>query len=462
MIDVEITGFVDALADERLLEPGQFEEFSEAMLPLCQDPLILARELAWRGWLSPFQIETILAGEVDSLFLGSYVLQAPLGQGGMARVFRARNWKLGRTVAIKLIVDDAARHPATLARFQREIHALGKIRHPNIVQAIDAELKPGTIFYAMEYFEGCDLGQYVATNGPLPVSIACDFIRQTADALQHAHEHGFIHRDIKPSNLLLTRPDNIIKMLDLGLTRSEVPVNDSVFNELTRAGALIGTPDYMSPEQVKDSRGTDIRSDLYSLGCTFYYLLAGMAPFQHLEAIVDKLYAQRDLEPTPIGELRPDLPPEVAAIVGTLMAKRRRDRFQSPAELSQSLNSLALDAQYGFDTVIDARAMTIVDTPSFQRNASDRTLALSHSEIEMVERPESSAEMDFDSRSWLRYVNPSMIVVLALIAVLAVLMIMRTQNQLRPLAAPLAPAPIVQPAPESAVTLPIDIPAEGD
>jgi len=444
MIDVEASGFVEALADERLLEPGQYEEFLDAIYPLCQDPLILARELAYRGWLTPYQVEQLLAGRADELFLGSYVLLAPLGQGGMARVFRARNWKLGRIVAVKLIDDEAAQQPAQVARFRREIRALGKIRHPNIVQALDAEFHPGAMFYAMEFFEGEDLFRYVARNGPLPVGLACDIVIQVADALQHAHEHGLVHRDIKPSNLLLTKPDRIVKMLDLGLTRCEVPQNDSVFNELTRAGALIGTPDFMSPEQVMDSRTTDVRSDLYSLGCTFYYLLAGMAPFQHLDAIVDKLHAQCELEPTPIAELRPDLPAEVAAIVGTLIAKRRRDRFQSPSDLAEALLNLGISAAGPFDTLLESKSITLVEAPSVQASQADRTLAL---DIEIVERPVTDWDMQLPGPWWQRWLSPTFLVALALIALMSTLMILRTHNQVKPTGNVPEPRPIVQPKP---------------
>ncbi|MCE9534030.1 MAG: serine/threonine protein kinase [Planctomycetes bacterium] len=340
MIKVDASDLAHVLADERLLEPEQYVDFVDSMLPLCQEVPILGRELVYRGWLSPFQIDRILTGQADTLILGSYVLIEPLGEGGMGRVYLARNWKINRLVAIKVIRDEQSEQPAVIARFQREIRALGRVHHPNIVEALDAEFRPGVLFYAMEYFEGTDLGRYVRRDGPFSVSDACACIMQVADALQHANELGLIHRDIKPSNLLLTEPDHIVKVLDLGLTRCETPVNDSIFNELTRAGALIGTPDYMSPEQIKDSRSADIRSDLYSLGCTFYYLLTGVAPFEHLDAMVDKLWAQCDTEPTPIRQLRPDVPLEIAALITRLMAKRRRDRFQTPADLRAALGAL--------------------------------------------------------------------------------------------------------------------------
>ncbi len=387
MTDLDAAGLAEAIADARLLGPDQFEQFTRYMLSVCRETQILAKELVYRGWLTPFQVGRILAGQAKTLFVDSYVLLDLLGEGGMGRVFRARNWKLGRTVALKLI---GAERPALLARFQREIRVLGSINHPNIVRALDAEIRPGTAYFAMEYFEGADLERYVGRRGPLPVGEACDYVLQAAGALQYAHELGLIHRDIKPSNILLTEPSHTIKLLDLGLSRSEIPMNDSVFNQLTRAGAVVGTPDYMSPEQVKDSHNTDIRSDLYALGCTFYFLLTGKAPFQHLDAVVDKFYAQCEIDPTPIEQLRTDVPPQIAAMIRKLMAKRRRNRFQTPSELAVALLEImpglvSADAR----TLVDAECPTLIDDPIVPSAAEACTLTLSRSEISLIAAPQS-------------------------------------------------------------------------
>ena len=423
MTMLDTSSFMEALADERLLEHEQYEELTSVMLPQCQDALILARELAYRGWLTPYQIEQIMADQAHTLILGSYVLLEPLGEGGMGRVYRARNWKLNRIVAIKVIREEQSRDPAVIARFQREIRALGKIRHPNIVLAVDADFRPGMIFYAMEYVEGADLGQYVRQHGPLPIADACNYIIQVADALQSAHDLGLIHRDIKPSNLLLTEPDHSIKLLDLGLTRCEVPIDDSVFIELTRAGALIGTPDFMSPEQVKDSRGADSRSDLYSLGCTFYYLLTGVAPFDHVRAIVDKLYAQCETEPRPIEELRGDIPPDIAEVIHKLLAKRRRDRFQSPNELIGVLLALFEDAQsQARETLIEAATFTLSEAPVLRVEMA-RTEILDHADIGFVTAPE---EMEFHKKRSIGSLNRTQIIIALLIATLALLLIWMT------------------------------------
>ena len=426
MASLNASAFAEALADQRMLEPEQYEQFISAMLPICQDVPILAKELVYRDWLTPYQVEQILAGNADSLFLGSYVLLEPLGEGGMGRVFRARNWKLNRQVAVKVIREEQACQQAVVARFQREIRALGRIRHPNIVMAIDADFQHGSIWYAMEFVEGIDLGRHVRAHGPMPIDDACDCIVQIADALQHAHDCGLVHRDIKPSNLVLCANDRSVKLLDLGLTRCEVPVNDSVFAELTRAGAIIGTPDYMAPEQIKDSRSADIRSDLYSLGCTFYFLLTGRAPFEEADAVIDKLIMQCENEPVPLEELRPSIPTSLANIVRKLMAKRRRDRFQSSAELIAAL----LDIQDGAilparDTLLDGPSATFVDKISRQRDIP-KTELLSHFDIELADDPEEEevgVPALSESSNWM---TPARIAIAVVIATFAMVLFWET------------------------------------
>jgi serine/threonine-protein kinase len=334
---------LEVLAHKRLLKPEQYAELTERLYPLCPDWQILGAELVYRGWLTPYQMQQVLDGTGRTLFLGSYVLLEPLGEGGMGKVFRARNWKLGKVVAVKVIRHDQVANESTVRRFRREILALSRVDHPNIVHAFDAGVHGSVRFYAMDYVPGMDLGRLVQKNGPLPIPDACNYVAQAAQGLQHAHVLGLIHRDIKPSNLLLCTESRSIKLLDLGLARFRA--GDPAFSQVTRVGALVGTPDYISPEQVQDSHGADIRSDLYSLGCTFYYLLTGQGPFEH-EAPIDKLFCHVREEPTPVENVRPDVPPELAAIIGRLMAKNPADRFQEPAEL---LHALAPLLQLGSD-----------------------------------------------------------------------------------------------------------------
>lgn len=419
MAAISARAFAEALADERLLECEQYDQFVRNMLPICQDVPILAKELVYRAWLTPYQVELILAGIGHSLFLGSYVLLEPLGEGGMGRVFRARNWKLNRQVAVKVIREEQSRQPAVVARFQREIRALGRIHHPNIVMAIDADFHRGSSWYAMEYVKGVDLGRHVRAHGAVAIQDACDYVVQIADALQHAHDRGLVHRDIKPSNLILCEIDRSIKLLDLGLTRCELSLNDSAFAELTKAGTIIGTPDYMAPEQIKDSRTADIRSDLYSLGCTFYFMLTGKAPFQDTVALVDKLYMQCENEPVAVEELRPDVPAGLALIVRKLMAKRRRDRFQSSSELIAALLDLHDRAVLpGRDTVDDVR-----QPASHIDERMQATEMISHFDVNLVRDPETIDNgIELAKPTSTTWMTPARFVIAILLATLAMVL----------------------------------------
>jgi Leucine-rich repeat (LRR) protein/tRNA A-37 threonylcarbamoyl transferase component Bud32 len=286
------------------------------------------------------------------LVLGSYILLERLGEGGMGQVFKARHCKLGRIVALKLIRKERLDNPATVKRFQREVRAAAALSHPNIVHAYDADEVNGTHILVMEFVEGAtDLTQLVKKNGPLPVAQACEYIRQAALGLQHAHERGMVHRDIKPSNLLLavsrppqpvsrgreTASSGVIKILDMGLARLDhSAAADDKSTTMTQEGAVMGTPDYIAPEQARDSHQADIRADLYSLGCTLYFLLTGQVPFPG-GSLTEKLIKHQLQEPAPVEQVRPDVPREVAAVVRKLMAKNREDRFQTPAEVAAAL-----------------------------------------------------------------------------------------------------------------------------
>ena len=270
------SALLDALRQYRLLDAAQLEEL-EALAGRFPDPKALAGELIRRGWLTPYQANQIFAGRGCELLLGSYVLLERLGEGGMGQVFKAQNWKLGKIVALKLIRKERLAKPDAVRRFQREVRAPPRLcRHPNIVHAYDADEIDGTHLLVMEYVEGAtDLARLVKQNGPLPVAQACEYIRQAALGLQHAYERGLVHRDIKPHNLLLTADGQTVKVLDMGLARLDPLPGDDRSATMTQEGAVMGTPDYIAPEQALDSHTVDIRADLYSLGCTFYYLLTG-------------------------------------------------------------------------------------------------------------------------------------------------------------------------------------------
>jgi WD40 repeat protein/serine/threonine protein kinase len=326
---------VAALGTYHLLDPDQLGELP-ALVARFPEPKALAGDLIRCGWLTPFQANQLLQGRGKDLLLGSYVLLERVGEGGMGTVFKARNWKLGRVVALKVIRPERLANPIIARRFEREIRAAARLDHVNVVHAHDAEEVAGTHFLVMEYVEGIDLSRLVHQRGPLPVAEACDCVRQAALGLQHAHQAGLVHRDIKPSNLLRSR-DGVVKVLDLGLARTEIPAADET-SQLTQEGQMMGTADYLAPEQARDAHAADIRSDLYSLGCTFYYLLTGRVPFPGGSALEKLLRHQLD-PPAPLEELRPDVPPDVAAVVHRLMAKRPGERFQTPAEVVEALGA---------------------------------------------------------------------------------------------------------------------------
>lgn len=342
MASISFPSFLAALRQHRLLSPEQLAELA-ALQQTCRDPAALANELLRRGWLTSYQVERLQEGEAEQLVLGSYVLLQRLGEGGMGQVFKAQHRNLRRVVAIKLIRKERLAHPDAVRRFEREVRAAAALSHPHIVRAYDADQIGDAHLLVMEYIEGaCDLSHLVQRLGPLPVSQACAYIRQAALGLQHAFERGMVHRDIKPHNLLLTA-DGCIKVLDMGLARLTPAVSDGSSTgagTMTQEGAVMGTPDYIAPEQALDSHTVDIRADIYALGCTLYYLLAGRVPFPG-GTLMEKLLKHRLSEPVPLSEFRRELAPEVAEIVARMMAKRPENRYQSPAEVAAALEYVA-------------------------------------------------------------------------------------------------------------------------
>ena len=342
------------LDDSRILPGAQFDELVTDILPRCDDWQIVAHELVYRGWLTPFQAQRLLQGRGRDLVVGSYVLLESIGEGGMGCIYRARNWKLGTPAAVKLIRPDRARDRVAVGRFLREVRALGAIRHPHVVLALDADVAGDRPYCAMEYVPGTDLGRLLKDRGALPVETACRYAAQLTEALRHICALGLVHRDLKPANVLVTEDGAAVKLSDLGLARFDHPDWGHGQTDLTRLGMMIGTPDYVAPEQIRDSRSADIRSDLYSLGCTFYHMLAGRPPFGGLDTM-DKLHHQQAADPLPVEQLRPDVPPAVAALVRTLLAKRPRDRYQDPGEVAAVLRPYL---HLAGDTVMDAGAPT--------------------------------------------------------------------------------------------------------
>lgn len=345
MVATPVAMLIDALRELNLLRTEQFNQLTNEISPKYTEPSDLAKHLVRLGWITLYQAKKLVGGHSNELVIGNYLILDKLGEGGMGKVYKAKQVRLSRLVALKVVRNSLIANETALKRFQREAKAAAQLAHPNIVRLFDADQVGDRHFLAMEYVEGSDLSKLAKDGGTLPIGMACSFIRQAASGLQHAHDLGLIHRDIKPSNLLVTtppknargEPGGVIKILDMGLARlNGLPDDDSGASALTQDGTVVGTPDFMSPEQGKNSSSVDARSDLYSLGCTLYFLLAGQPPFPHGTTLEKLLQHQID-PPKPVRELRPDIPVEVAQIVHKLLAKKPEDRHQSGSELAQAL-----------------------------------------------------------------------------------------------------------------------------
>ncbi len=327
--------------------------------------------------------------------LGEYRLLEELGRGGMGRVYKALHTKLDRVVALKILSRGRVGDRQAIGRFEREMKAVGRLVHPNIVQAYDAREIGDTPVLVMEFVDGLDLAELVRRVGAVPVPAACELVRRTALALECAHEHGLVHRDIKPSNIMLTAPlarsgrgaggEGIsaeVKLLDLGLARfyaeGGTGVPSSGGEEMTGTGQPMGTADYMAPEQASDSRTVDIRADLYSLGCTLYKLLSGRAPFsgRQFASALDKMNAHVQQAVPPIRDLAREVPDELAAILERMLAKDPAARFAAPAVAAAALAPFCQGANLN-DLIV--RAMASESPLSLGENAPSGPLSLRES-----------------------------------------------------------------------------------
>ena len=281
------------------------------------------------------EIGTLTAEEKDRhRTLGEYTLLDELGSGGMGRVFKATHRKLNRTVALKLLPQSLVESPESVERFQREIHALARLSHPNIVAVHDAGSTDGTHFYVMDLVDGDDLARLVKEHGPLTVDLALDCILQAARGLEFAHAQGIVHRDIKPSNLILDH-DGTVKILDLGIARF-TPLPSEAADDLTKTGCVLGTVDYMPPEQALNTRRADHRADIYSLGCTLYFLLTGQ-PVHGGDTVMERIVAHREHAAPSLRRACPAAPPWLDGIFRKMVAKKPEDRYQSATALLSDL-----------------------------------------------------------------------------------------------------------------------------
>ncbi|MBY0524212.1 MAG: SUMF1/EgtB/PvdO family nonheme iron enzyme [Gemmataceae bacterium] len=365
-----VPAFLELLRDHQLLKMPQLNEvIREDLQGRFPDARRLGAFLLEKDWLTPYQVNQILKGNIEALTLGHYLLLERLGGGVTGQVFKARHRTMNRVAAVKVIRPTLIARPEVVQRFEQEMQAISQLSHAHVVHAYDAgpvalakHLREDsgnglneTYFLAMEFVEGTNLGQMVKESGPLPVVQACDYVRQAALGLQHIHQHGLVHRDLKPSNLVVTRTSGsksrsqsdsdfgffalefgVVKILDLGLALWQHSSDEERTILLTKQESVLGTPDFMAPEQADDARTVDIRADLYSLGCTFFYLLTGQVPFPG-GSFIEKVVRHRSAVPPRVEDLRRDVPAEFCAVAARLLAKSPADRYQVPAELADAL-----------------------------------------------------------------------------------------------------------------------------
>lgn len=334
--------FLRRLRESRLLGPEDYSR-AEAIAAGAEDGRQMAQALVESGLLTRFQAEMIYRGRTDGFRLGQYRILDRIGRGVMGRVFRAEHETMKRIVALKVLAPDLVKTERARRLFEREVRAAARLHHPNIVTAYDANQAGDRHYLVMEFVDGPNLYDLVKEHGPLPIGQACEFVRQAAVGLQYAFERGLVHRDIKPGNLLVQRGSNrewIVKILDFGLARLHEPEGpiqlEAGDSHISSENQVMGTPDFLAPEQARNPKATDIRSDIYSLGCTLYFLLTGQVPFPG-GTVLEKLVRHAKEMPKPIHEIRPDVQAELSAVIARMMAKSPDQRFQTPLEVASAL-----------------------------------------------------------------------------------------------------------------------------
>lgn len=340
MAKLKVENFVELIKRSGLVDKDRLakaiDEFKQADGgELVADSERLAERFINAGLLTKWQCSKLLEGKHKGFLLGKYKLLGHLGTGGMSSVYLAEHTLLHRRVAIKVLPQSRIKDSSYLPRFYREARAAASLDHPNIVRAYDVDNEGDNHFLVMEYVEGRDLQLTVKQDGPLPYHLAANYIQQAARGLEHAHEQGLVHRDIKPGNLLVDIK-GVVKVLDLGLAR----FTDDAQASLTVAHDenVLGTADYLAPEQSINSHTADSRADIYSLGCTLYFLLTGHPPFPE-GTLAQRLMKHHTEEPESILKDRPDAPADLLEICSKMMAKKAKERYQTSADVYNAMSA---------------------------------------------------------------------------------------------------------------------------
>jgi serine/threonine protein kinase len=344
MTKVTTNKLVDLLRRSNLVDEARLTSFLEKAAldygdAAIEDQAKLADLMIEANLLTRWQADKLLAGKHKGFRLGKYKLLGQIGKGGMSSVYLAEHELMKRRVAIKVLPQNRVNDSSYLERFRLEARAVAKLDDPNIVRAYDIDNEDKIHYIVMEYVDGQDLHQLVAGQGPLDYDMAADYIAQAANGLQHAHEMGLVHRDIKPANCLVDR-HSVVKILDLGLAK--LTEDDQASLTMANEENVLGTADYLAPEQALNSHQADARADIYSLGCTLYFLLTGSPPFPE-GSISERLLKHQTARPESIFKVRPDAPPSLVEICEVMMAKKPDDRFQSAGEVSKNLKDWLAD-----------------------------------------------------------------------------------------------------------------------
>ncbi len=330
--------FLDLVQKSAVVEDKRLSAYLDKLRSngsLPGDARQAAAVLVRDGVLTNFQAEQILQGKWKRFTIGKYKVLERLGAGGMGSVYLCEHKLMRRRVAVKVLPTAKAEDPSSLERFYREARAVAALDHPNIVRAYDIDQDDKLHFLVMEHVDGASLQEIIKKHGPMEILRACHYMRQAALGLQHAHEAAaLVHRDIKPGNILVDR-NGIVKVLDMGLARFFNDEEDMLTKKYDEN--VLGTADYLAPEQATDSHAVDIRADIYSLGATFYFCLTGRTPFQE-GTIAQKLIWHQTRLPKPIRSFRPEVPEGVVAVIDKAMSKDAAARYQSPLEMADALS----------------------------------------------------------------------------------------------------------------------------
>jgi serine/threonine-protein kinase len=344
--------FVQNLADSGLLTSIELPAQSVA------DGSELASNLVAAKLLTPYQANAIMEGRLGDLRIGNYQILERLGGGGMGVVYKARHQRMKRVVAIKVLSAEIASEPALIKRFQREVEIIARFTHPNVVMAFDADEAEQGPFLVMEFVNGVDLAREVIEHGALSVADAIDCTIQVARGLGYVHDEGIVHRDVKPANLIRD-VSGVIKVTDLGIARLDALEDKTGARSLlTQAGSVMGTTAYMAPEQAVDSHILDRRADIYSLGCTLYFLLTGSPPYRS-ESAMGVFIKHRDFPIPRLCKALPDIPPKLDSIYQRMVAKKPEDRYPTMTDVIKDLEALQKELRSIPPTVKAATDQTI-------------------------------------------------------------------------------------------------------